>query len=558
VGRTRGRENSFPSRLSVVGMTSPGIYWRTLKHLQARQIIWRMIFRLSAPVPSVRTSVPLRPLAIPLLPFPARASSMVSARGFLFLNEEHQLDDVGWDSSELGKLWRYNLHYFDDVNAQGADSRRVWHRDLVASWILENPPAAGTGWEPYPVSQRVVNWIKWFATEGQVPDVWLASLATQVRWLSRRLEWHLLGNHLFLNAKALCLAGMYFAGPEADKWRDAGVRILLQELPEQILADGGQFERSPMYHLLALEDVLDLLNMIRAYGELDFHLTALRKELTRRVGPMLAWAQTMQHPDGGLPRFNDSAEGVAPSLAQLGRLAQSLGIGRFTAASTPLEVLSESGYIRMTWDDACALLDVAPVGPDYLAGHGHADTLSFELSIAGRQVVVNRGTSCYGISIRRDHERGTAAHSTVEVAGRNSSEVWAGFRVGRRAHPTGLEIDASGVRCAHDGYHFLPGRVEHRRTWTRQRRGLDVRDSVIPASPAVARFHLAPGLIAVEGGSCIWRVVEDGRTLAQVTLEGGKVRLLRTQHAISFGRLITADTLEMDLSNGQCISRWRW
>ena len=32
-------------------------------------------------------------------------------------------------------------------------------------------------------------------------------------------------------------------------------------------------------------------------------------------------------------------------------------------------------------DKVVAIIDVAKIGPDYLPGHGHADTLSFELSI---------------------------------------------------------------------------------------------------------------------------------------------------------------------------------
>ena len=41
-----------------------------------------------------------------------------------------------------------------------------------------------------------------------------------------------------------------------------------------------------------------------------------------------------------------------------------------------------------------AIFDVAPLGPDYLPGHGHADTLSFELSLFGHRFITNSGTSC--------------------------------------------------------------------------------------------------------------------------------------------------------------------
>ncbi|WP_413889259.1 heparinase II/III family protein [Candidatus Aalborgicola defluviihabitans] len=75
-------------------------------------------------------------------------------------------------------------------------------------------------------------------------------------------------------------------------------------------------------------------------------------------------------------------------------------------------------------------MDVAPVGPAYLPGHAHADTLSFELSVSGQRVVVNGGTSRYGLGPLRLRERETAAHSTVEVAKQSSSEVWGGFRSG--------------------------------------------------------------------------------------------------------------------------------
>ena len=80
------------------------------------------------------------------------------------------------------------------------------------------------------------------------------------------------------------------------------------------------------------------------------------------------------------------------------------------------------------------LLDVASIGPDYLPGHGHADTLSFEMSLFGKRTLVNRGISQYGIEVRQV-ERGTAAHNTVVINNENSSEVWSGFRVARRARP---------------------------------------------------------------------------------------------------------------------------
>ena len=138
-----------------------------------------------------------------------RPISLVDHERFHFLNEIHDLSEHDWDGDTLEKLWRYNLHYFDDLNAQDAATRKDWHRALLVRWVRENPPATGTGWEPYPTALRIVNWIKWSLAGNELPDECLESLAVQTRWLAKRLEIHLLGNHLFANAKALVFAGLF-------------------------------------------------------------------------------------------------------------------------------------------------------------------------------------------------------------------------------------------------------------------------------------------------------------------------------------------------------------
>jgi Uncharacterized protein conserved in bacteria len=144
------------------------------------------------------------------VPPAAREPSLVGEGRFEFLGVQGALPDVGWDSPKREKLWRYNQHYFDDLNALGAAARADWHQALLLQWIQANPPAIGTGWEPYPTSLRIVNWVKWSLAGNAFSSACVHSLAVQARWLRRRLEWHLLGNHLFANAKALVFAGALF------------------------------------------------------------------------------------------------------------------------------------------------------------------------------------------------------------------------------------------------------------------------------------------------------------------------------------------------------------
>ena len=175
-----------------------------------------------------------------------------------------------------------------------------------------------------------------------------------------------------------------------------------------------------------------------------------------------------------------------------------------------------------------ALLDVAPIGPDYLPGHAHADTLSFELSLFGQRVLVNSGTSCYGMGTERLLQRGTATHNTVAINGQDSSEVWGGFRVARRARPFGLRIEESEsglkVVCAHDGYTRLPGRPIHRREWCFSGGAMEIVDTIEGGfDEAVGRLFFHPGLSLEPNPNAIELATAVGRNKSALAGVSGEL-----------------------------------
>lgn len=535
-------------------------YWYTLRHLKLGQFYWRVWFRLYRPglaarVENLPLHLPLGDWQVPAL----RPPSLVGQWQFRFLNHTHTLPvQGGWNDTSQEKLWLYNLHYFDDLNAAHAPERLAWHTELLERWLLENPPAKGNGWEPYPTSLRIVNWVKWLQAGNQPVPGMVTSLAMQAHWLRQKLERHLLGNHLFANAKALVFAALYFSVPKAGAWLATGLNIIAHELPEQVLADGGNFERSPMYHAIFLEDVLDLINAGCHWPDRVPSATLAQWRAT--AGTMLGWLAGMTHPDGEIALFNDAALGIAPNLAALLAYAQRLGVG---AALPAPSHFAESGYVRLETGKAVAFLDVAPIGPDYLPGHAHADTLSFELSVFGQRVVVNGGTSRYGLGPERLRERGTAAHSTVQVAGLDSSEVWGGFRVARRARPFDLvlqtQADTQLVACSHDGYRRLAGQPVHRREWQLAAAGLVVTDWVSGGSQAaVARFIFHPQAVVSPRGGGTWQLtLPDGQMLLAVVCHG-TARLEQASYAPEFGKVLSAQCLVVDLVGGKAITEFRW
>lgn len=419
----------------------------------------------------------------------------------------------------MSRLWTYNLHYFDWLRQ--SDSTDAVAADHSRQWVARNPPFSGVGWEPYPTSLRIVNWVQRFGPDA--PGGLVDSLALQAGWLDACLEHHLRANHLFANAKALLFAGTWLSGPFADRLLRRGWSLLEAELAEQFLPDGGHFERSPMYHVIMTADLAELESLIANHDDC-FPSRALDL-VSRHTDAALAFAHGIACPDGGLPYFNDTAAGIAPAILDIERYRGGSGSGGtlgVTAKRTTID-FPDSGYFGLREHDNFLVVDCGPPGAGYQPGHAHCDLLSFELWLHGRRVVANCGIHDYEVGESRTFSRSTRAHSTVMIDDSEQSEIWGAFRLGRRASPRRAEIADDGgsfvFEGAHDGYRHLPGQVTHlRRVIVDAGFRLQVRDEVTGRGhhSATSRVHFAPGLtlsrtqegFAVRGA--------DGSTLAQV------------------------------------------
>lgn len=539
------------------------LFWRTVRHLKFVQLYYRIWFNFYKPVVSL-SHLPISKDFNGLTTATAKKQvSLIGPSEWLFLNKRGKLNEVGWQNTSRSKLWRYNQHYFDDLNAIGSNSRFQWHFELIDRWIKENPPFFGHGWEPYPTSIRVINWIKWAAEGGAISKSANESLAKQVRWLRRRLEWHLLGNHLFMNAKALIFAGLYFDGSEAQSWLTRGLKILERQISEQILPDGAQFELTTMYHALATEDILDLINICEANASklsiADMKNVAEWRRLSEK---MLEWLGCMSHPDSKISFFNDSAFGIAPNNQQLFDYAKRLGI-LVNEPKVGLTNLKDSGYVRLQSENAVLIADLGQIGPDYLPGHAHADTLSFELSVFGSRVFVNSGTSEYGISHERQRQRGTLAHNTVCVLDHDSSEVWSGFRVGARAKIIGKSVQYDGEAMhasgAHDGYLRIKRKLRHLRTFSLEKNSLRILDNVSLPLQAVARYHCHPDLfVEITGENRGFITTSKGLKMSWIVSGASSIELVATTWHPEFGKMVPNKCLVAHFDNQVCSFNLMW
>ena len=456
--------------------------------------------------PAARAPAPIWPGGRAFFP-PAtgreNTPAVVSAGRLTFQSRREALGfPPDWNRTGLPRLWLYHLHYHEFLWPLPFEQAR----DAAADWIARHARGPGrVGWEPYPTSLRLGVWCTLFF--GRHLDRTLAdqrfhaalwrSIHEQAQHLTRNLEWRLLGNHLLENAVALALAGGCFDDPAARGWLRTGVALLARELPEQLLADGGHVERSPMYQCR----VVHLLLLLRATG-----VPALRALVQPHLAAAAPALASLTHPDGGIALLNDSAFGVHP---EPGRLTREAGLeppapGTFALPATGY-------YGARTRDGHYVVCDAGPLGPDYQPGHGHADLLSFELSLRGVRVVVDSGVSTYEAGPLRDYCRSTRAHNTVAIERRDQAELWGAFRVGRRCRPRDVAWTADGgafeLSARHDGYRVLPGRPTHARTFRWRGGGvLEIEDRVDAARAVrcVARLHFHPDcrLGRPAGGAC--------------------------------------------------------
>jgi uncharacterized heparinase superfamily protein len=328
-----------------------------------------------------------------------------------------------------------------------------------------------------------------------------------------------------------------------------------------VLDDGGHFELSPMYHSLMLDLVLDVLQLASSKGSPKV-LAVESKNLVRIARIMGDWLAIMCHPDGEIAYFNDAAIGIAQSPRKLRDRASKHTGARSTKSLANLEYLSSTGYVRLATQDAVLFMDVANIGASYLPGHGHADALSIEFSLFNQRFIVNTGVSEYGEGPRRVYERSTSAHSTLEINEQNSSEIWAGFRVGRRAKVKNLVVNKeTSVSAEHDGYGFLPGKPIHHRSVHLSDNMLVVEDDVEGINNrSIVRFHLHPdvSLVVSELNNSGYMVLPNGDKVAWES-DASHVSVESNKFASEFGKLLPMKTLVLHKkSNNKVSFKLKW
>lgn len=499
--------------------------YHTIRHLKPVQIRYQIFYRLRSKWGKYRPPEHIPPS------YPIRLQKGIPARDmytdpdrFRFLNKSHSFDSIDWNWPDYGKLWTYNLNYFEFLLQKGMtreEGLRLIH-DFITKKVTHRD-----GYEPYPLSLRIIHWVKFLGQHQIRSEEIDRQLYSDMIRLSGHLEYHLLANHLIENGFGLLFGACHFRD---EKMYRLASDLISRELTEQILQDGAHYERTPMYHQIILHRVLDSYYLMRTQSWKED--PGFEKRLKKVAEKMLAWMKNMTFSTGEMPQVNDTAPGIAPTPAQLTRWAHQLGIG-------PVDLpLSESGYRVFRRSSFELMCDAGPVAPAYQPGHSHADHLQFVLHVDGRPVIVDTGISTYEKNDRRQIERSTRSHNTVTVECADSSAVWGGFRVGKRARVRIIEEGENHLHAEHDGYRSRG--IHHRRHFRIGEREILIEDQLFPGGEGEAHLHFHPDRKIKKISDFIYQIDESVRVEFQ---KAKTVKVKEFHFAVGYNQLILSQKI---------------
>ena len=428
---------------------------------------------------------------------------------------------------DIKYLWEPNRHLHLVTLAQayalsGDASYLQVIRQHLESWLASCPSRMGPNWSSaLEAAIRLINWsVTWQLTGGidsplfdgaqgeRLRQRWLDSVYQHARFVRSHFSRHSsANNHLIGEAAGLFLAALTWPHwPAAGKWLSTAKKVLEAEAQRQIAPDGVDREQSVSYQQFVLDFLLICLLAGKENG-IWFSVT-----YEARVEVMLEYLASIMDVSGNVPMFGDSDDGQVVRLAPdenfssyrsllatgaivfrsgefkrkagslddktrwlIGEHADALFDAQGLAAveSPPRQCFPVGGYFILGSDletekEVRLIVDAGPLGFRSIAAHGHADALSFTLSVDGLEFLIDPGTYAYHTQGDwRGYFRGTAAHNTVRVDARDQSESGGNFMWLKKAR-AGCSLwestpEADLFEGWQDGYRRLDDPVMHRR-----------------------------------------------------------------------------------------------
>ncbi len=463
-----------------------------------------------------------------------------------FLNRSiHFGDEINWEHEELEEyplLWRLKLQSFEFLewavlgfnNPIRIRNVHTQFQRWLLSWTANNPIGDSQylrrSWIPHSVSLRILNWSRYAAWCEQadlpVDDRLYRQIYKNALFLDNHIEFEIGGNHLIENAIALVMAGVLFEEHNTG-WIKTGMEVLDYASETQFLADGGHFERSPMYHLMVLRRYATAFQLLTGSG----YSTARLKTTAEQA---LGFLSAISEPAGEIPLLNDSVYGEQISASACMAYSKSCGLYR---EKVSLNHPAGSGYRKLTTENSTLLVNVGDVGPPHLPAHSHNDHLSVLLWIDGNPILTDTGVYDYAPTPRRQYSRSVSAHNTVQYRDVEPIPVGGSFLMGNRTEIKILE-DNTEIQAQYSRKTLINSVYTHQREIEGIQGGWLISDTIRDTNNGVftVRYHFHPSIMIKEINRGEYKIYIDNEELAKFDFSGiDNQKLIHTPYFEQYG-----------------------
>lgn len=362
--------------------------------------------------------------------------------------------------------WLKELHGFSwvrNLRAARTDRAQEQAMELTREWLTDYKTQKGIAWEPEVAARRLISWLShsnfllYEADEKAYINL-MASIEEHMRFLS------MTGMHAAKGMpRLLSLISLMFAGlcvKEQEKFAEQHLKLMCNELDNQILPDGGHISRD---NSVLASILLDLLPLKQCFVTRNMTPPQPLQDAINRMLPMIHY---MRLGDGLMSRFNGAGTTLPDTL--------STAMAYDDVSNAPLKEAPYSRYFRMQKGNVVVLMDGGPPASLELSAKAHAGCLSFELSSGTCPVIVNCGAAPPAFQTMSSNARATVSHSTLTVNNRSSAQFHHDHKVKNSHIPSLLsgpptvkawyEKEAEKVKIigSHDGYLDNFGLIHHR------------------------------------------------------------------------------------------------
>lgn len=453
-------------------------FFKTVRHLKLRQIFFLIYYKIYKPKIVLSHNLDFNDINILDAQFLTNQYNPIINQKknlFKFLNRTLKIDK-NFQCFNAEKLWKYNLHYFDFLNSSKL-SKNI-KLDIINKWHKYLAKVNDERLEPYPSSIRITNLIKFSIQNRYFNKKLINSIWSQAIFLSKLIEYHIQGNHLITNYKALIFASFFFKNSKKKFNSDFLLKKYLAEIKSQFTKKFFHKEGSALYQRIILEDVYDIYIIIERsnFDKKDYYLN-LYKQLLLDIAKsteLILFSNFKQN------YINDSF--YREDLSNNYELFRSI-YKKFKISNNKNNYFFSDDWIVYKNEHYKIMINAFDDILHCQPGHIHAGLLSFELEINNKSFFRNRGTSTYKENKRRILERSTRSSNTLEFNNDNSSEIWRSFRVANRAKIVNKEIKKFKnkiiIKLSHDGY-FKKYNFIHYRKFTLFSKRITIEDHIEP------------------------------------------------------------------------------